>query len=95
MDKVESQRKQDENTIFYVAEKLELVSNTNIVTKEESLNKLIAKEVVKAKMLNMTDDMFIQHEKEIDKYDRTKESYEKIIGDNEIKNGKLKKKFWK
>ena len=37
MDKKELEIKQDENTIKDIAEKLELVSNTNMVTKEELL----------------------------------------------------------
>ena len=41
MDSIELQIKQDENTINDIAEKIELVSNTNIVTKEEVLHKLI------------------------------------------------------
>ena len=35
MDKIEQEIKQDEDTIIDIAEKLELVSNTNMVTKEE------------------------------------------------------------
>ena len=33
MDKIESEIKRDENTINDIADKLELVSNANIVTK--------------------------------------------------------------
>ena len=43
MDKIESQTKRDENTINDIAEKLELVTNTNMVTKEELLQKFAAK----------------------------------------------------
>ena len=35
MDKIELEIKQDKNTINDIAEKLELVSNTNMETKEE------------------------------------------------------------
>ena len=35
MDKIEQEIKQDENTINVKAENLELISNTNMVTKEE------------------------------------------------------------
>ena len=35
MDKIELSTKRDGNTINNIAEKLELVSNTNMVTKEE------------------------------------------------------------
>ena len=40
MDKVGLEIKQDEKTISDFAEKLELVSNTNMVTKEELLQKI-------------------------------------------------------
>ena len=43
MDKADLEKKQDENTISDIAEKLELVSNTNMVTKEELLQKLLVK----------------------------------------------------
>ena len=43
MDKIESEKKRDENTINDIAEKLELVSNTNMVTKEDLLEKLVLK----------------------------------------------------
>ena len=43
MDKIEQEIKQDENTINNIAQKLELVSNTNMVTKEELLHKFVAK----------------------------------------------------
>ena len=47
MDKIEQEIKQDENTIIDIAEKLELISNTNMVTKEELLQKFVAKDVLK------------------------------------------------
>ena len=43
MDKADLEIKQDENTISDIADKLELVSNTNMVTKEELLQKLLVK----------------------------------------------------
>ena len=46
MDKIEQEIKQDENTINDIAEKLELVSKTNMVTKEELLQKFVAKDVI-------------------------------------------------
>ena len=39
MDKIELEMKKDENTINDLAENSELVSNTNIVTEEELLQK--------------------------------------------------------
>ena len=41
MDKIELEIKQDENTINDIAEKIELVCITNMVTKEEILQKFI------------------------------------------------------
>ena len=35
MDKIESEIKRDENTIIDFAEKFELVSNTNMITKKD------------------------------------------------------------
>ena len=49
MDKIELEIKRNENTINDIAEKLELVSNTNMVTKEELLHKFVAKDVIKIK----------------------------------------------
>ena len=47
MDKIELEIKQDENTINDFSEKLELVSNTNMVTKEELLEKFVAMDAIK------------------------------------------------
>ena len=47
MDKIESEIKRAENTINDIAEKLELVANTNMVTKEELLRKFVAKDLEK------------------------------------------------
>ena len=49
MDEIELEIKRDENTINDIAEKLEIISNTNMVTKEELLQKLVAKDVIKSK----------------------------------------------
>ena len=43
MDKIDLKTKRDENTINDIAEKLELVSNTNMVTKEEFYRNLLLK----------------------------------------------------
>ena len=65
MDKRESEIKRDENTINDIAEKLELVSNTNMVTKEELLQNFVAKDVIKNKMVTVAGQMFIESEKKI------------------------------
>ena len=43
MDKIESETKQDENTINDIAEELELVSNTTMVTKKNFYRNLLLK----------------------------------------------------
>ena len=86
MDKIESEIKQDENTINDIAEKLELVSNTNMVTKEELLQKFVAKDVIKNKMITVAGQMFIEYEKELDNSNQIIKGYEDYIGDNKIRN---------
>ena len=85
MDKKELEIKQDENTINDIALKLELVSNTNMVTKEELLHKFIAKDVIKNKMINVAGQMFIEYEKELDNSNQIIKGYEDYIGDNKLK----------
>ena len=47
MDKIELEIKQDENTKNDIAQKLDLVSNTNMVTKEELLQNFVSKDEIK------------------------------------------------
>ena len=47
MHKIEQEIKRDENTINGIAEKLELISNIKMVTKEELLQEFVAKDVKK------------------------------------------------
>ena len=61
MDKIEVEIKQDENPIKDTAEKLELVSNTNMVTKEELLQKFVAEDVIKNKMITVAGQLFIEY----------------------------------
>ena len=91
MDKIELEIKQDENTINEVAEKLELISNTNMVTKEELLQKFIAKDVIKNKMINVAGQMFIEYEKELDNSNQIIKGYEDYIGDDKIRKDILDK----
>ena len=91
MDKIEQEIKQDENTINDIAEKLELVSKTNMVTKEELLQKFIAKDVIKNKMINVAGQMFIEYEKEIDNSNKIIKGYEDYIGDDKLRNDILDK----
>ena len=91
MDKIEQEIKRDENTISEVAEKLELISNTNMVTKEELLQKFVAKDVIKNKMINVAGQMFIEYEKELDNSNQIIKGYEDYIGDDKIRNDILDK----
>ena len=50
MDEIEIQTEQDENTITDILEKLQMVSNTNMVTKQKVLKELVVKEVTKTKL---------------------------------------------
>ena len=91
MDKIELEIKQDENTINDIAEKLELISNTNMVTKEELLQKFVAKDVIKNKMITVAGQMFIQYEKELDNSNQIIKGYEDYIGDYKIRKDILDK----
>ena len=91
MDKIELEIKRDEKTINDIAEKLELVANTNMVTKEELLRKFVAKDVIKNKMITVAGQMFIEYEKELDNSNQMIKGYEDYNGDSKIKNHKLDK----
>ena len=91
MDRIESEIKQDENTINDIAEKLKLVSKTNMVTKEEFLQKFVAKYVIKNKMITAAGQMFIEYEKELDNSNQIIKGYEDYIGDDKIRNDILDK----
>ena len=91
MEKIELEIKQDENTINDIAEKLELISNTFMVTKEELLQKFVAKDVIKNKMINVAGQMFIEYEKELDNSNQIIKGYEDYIGDDKIRNDILDK----
>ena len=91
MDKIEQEIKQDENTINDIAKKLELVSNTNLVTKEELLQKFVAKDVIKNKMITVAGQMFIEYEKELDNSNQIIKGYEDYIGDDKIRKDILDK----
>ena len=91
MDKIELEIKQDENTINDIAEKLELISNTNMVTKEELLQKFVAKDVIKNKIITVAGQMFIEYEKELDNSNQIIKGYEDYIGDDKIRKDILDK----
>ena len=91
MEKIEQEIKQDEDTINDIAQKLEPVTNTNMVTKEELLHKFIAKDVIKNKMINVAGQMFIEYEKELDNSNQIIKGYEDYIGDDKIRKDTLDK----
>ena len=91
MDKRELETKQDENTINDIAEKLELVSNTNMVTKGELLQKFVAKDVIKDKMIIVAGQMFTEYEKEKDNSKKIIKGDEDYIGDDKIRRDILDK----
>ena len=91
MYKIEQEIKQDENTINDIAEKLEFVSNTNMVTKEELLHKFVAKDVIKNKMITVAGQMFIEYEKEIYNFNQIIKGYEDYIDDDKIRKDILDK----
>ena len=91
MDKIEQEIKRDENTINDIAEKLELVSKTNMVTKEELLQKFVAKDVIKNKMINVAGQMFIEYEKELNNSNQIIKGYEDYIGDDKVRKDILDK----
>ena len=91
MEKIELEIKQDELTKNDIAEKLELVSITNMVTKEEYLQQFVPKDVIKNKMITVAGQMFIEDEKELDNSDKIIKGYEDYTGDNKIRNDILDK----
>ena len=91
MEKIEQAIKQDEDTVIDVAEKLKLVSNTNMVTEEKLLQNFVAKDVIKSKMISVACQMFIEYEKELDISNQIIKGYEDYIGDDKIRNDILDK----
>ena len=63
MDKRESGTKRDGNTIYDIVEQLELVSKTIMITKEELLQKFVAKDVIENKMIPVAGQVIIEYEK--------------------------------
>ena len=93
MDKIEIELKRDENTINDIAEKVELVSNTNMVLKEELLQKFVAKDLIKNRMITVTGQLFFEYEKKLNISNEIIKGYEDYIGDIKIKNCLLDKVF--
>ena len=91
MNKIELEIKEDENRIKDIAEKLELVANTNMVTKEELLQKFVAKDVIKNKLITVAGQMLIEYDKELYISNQKIKGYEDYVGDNKIRNDILDK----
>ena len=91
MDKIEQEIRRDDDTVYEVAEKLELISNTNMATKEEFLQKFVAKDVIKNKIITVAGQMFLEYEKELDNSNQIIKGYEDYIGDDKIRNDILDK----
>ena len=84
MDKIKLEIKRDEITKNNTAEVLELVSNTNVVTKELVLHKFVAKDVMINRMIAVAGQMFIEYEKEKDNSNQIFKGYEEYIGNERI-----------
>ena len=91
MDKIELELKQDESTKNDIAEKLELVSNTKMVTKEELIQKCVTKDVLKNKMITVAGQMLIEYEKELDNSEKIIKGYEEYIGADKTRKDILDK----
>ena len=57
-----------------------------MVTKEERLQKFVAKDVIENKMVAVAGQMFIEYEKKLIISDKIIIGYEHYIGDNKIRN---------
>ena len=53
-----------------------------MVTKEELLHNFVPKDVLNNKMINVSGQMFIDYEKELDDSDEIMKGYENYISDN-------------
>ena len=92
MGRRDLETKRDENTLNHFVEKLQLIANTNMVTKEALLQKFVAKYVLKTKMITVAGQMFIKYEKELEISNQMSKGYEKYIGgDNNTKSDTLDK----
>ena len=57
-----------------------------MVTKEEFLQKSVAKDVIKNKMITVADQMFIEYQKELDNSNEIIKGHEEYSGDNKMIN---------
>ena len=64
-----------------------------MVTKEELLEKFVAKDALKNKMIKVAAQMFIEYEKELDNSDKIIKGYEDYIGGDKIRKDILDKVY--
>ena len=62
-----------------------------MVTKEELLQKFVAKDVIKNKMITVAGQMFIEYEKELDNSNQIIKGNEDYIGDDKVRKDILDK----
>ena len=62
-----------------------------MVTKEEFLQKFVAKDVIKNKIITVAGQMFLEYEKELDSSDKIIKGYEDYIGVKKMGNDILDK----
>ena len=62
-----------------------------MVTKEKLLQKFVAKDVIKNRMITVAGQMFIEYEEELDNSNQIIKSYEDYMSDKKIKNDILDK----
>ena len=68
-----------------------MVSKSNMVTKEEFLQKFVAKDVIKNKLITVAGQMIFEYEKELGNSNPIIKGYEDYIGDNKIEKHILEK----
>ena len=83
LDKMDLEKKRDENTINDFAEKTKIFSSTNMVTKK-MLHTFVAKDVIKNKMITVAGQMFLEKEKKLDNSNQLTNGYGYYIGDTKI-----------
>ena len=92
MNQIETEiKKMDDNTINEIAEELQVVYNAKIKTQTELLNQLIAKDVVRNKIINVPGQLFFEYENELDESQQRIKCYENYFDDDKIKYGVLKR----
>ena len=66
-----------------------------MVTKEELLQKFVAKDTIKNKMITVAGQMLIEYEKEIDNSNQIIKGYGDYIGDDKNQKGYIRQSLWR